>query len=157
MLFKKKFSVKSPVIGTVMDQTQLPDPCFANSLLGETRALTPEDNVICSPINGKLTMIADTSHAFGVADENGAEFLVHIGIDTVNLKGECFKVLAEAGATVKQGQPIIEFDREAAAEKGFNTSVILVLLSSDAYGFQGKGKATKVTTSDEIETYAPKK
>ncbi len=156
MLFKKKFVIKSPVKGTIMPTESVPDDTFAKSLLGETRVISPTDDIVCSPINGKLTMVADTLHAFGLEDYKGAEFLVHIGVDTVKMKGEGFELLAKNGTEVKCGDPIIKMNRELIKSYGYDASVIFILISTDTFVVEDKFKSTDVTPVDEVAIYYKK-
>lgn len=110
---KKKQSVLSPLSGKLQAVTEVPDPVFAQKMLGEGFAVQPDEQVqeVLAPISGKLIKLFKTGHAFGiVGDKNGLEVLVHVGIDTVQLKGEGFELLACEGDTVSAGQPIVRVD-----------------------------------------------
>lgn len=93
-LFKKKKDeyLYVPVKGQLIKLEDVKDAMFSKKMLGDGFALIPADHVICSPCDGKIVMIAPTYHAFGVTTEKGAEILVHVGLDTVNLNGEGFTV-----------------------------------------------------------------
>ncbi|WP_200829150.1 PTS sugar transporter subunit IIA [Arcanobacterium ihumii] len=106
---KKTAEVKvfAPVPGNLLELAEVPDPVFAGEILGKGFAVAPTGCVFASPIAGEITMLAPTLHAFGVRSPEGAEILVHIGIDTVALKGEGFEALAQVGDAVKAGDPVV--------------------------------------------------
>ncbi|MFP5312496.1 MAG: PTS glucose transporter subunit IIA, partial [Actinomycetes bacterium] len=109
--FKKKSeSVYSPVPGRIISLDEVPDPVFAGRSVGDGFAIQPTDGAFCSPVDGELVLIAKTLHAFAVRTPEGAEILVHIGVDTVTLKGEGFTGHREPGETVSRGDVIISCD-----------------------------------------------
>uniref|UniRef100_UPI00403F0DE7 PTS sugar transporter subunit IIA n=1 Tax=Candidatus Enterococcus willemsii TaxID=1857215 RepID=UPI00403F0DE7 len=107
----KKIEVVAPVTGKCVPLEVVPDKLFSEKLLGDGCAYIYEDEFVCAPITGIVTMIAQTKHAFGVTAKNGLEVLTHIGLDTVELKGEGFQVLVSEGQKITAGQPIIKIDR----------------------------------------------
>jgi len=117
---KKQNKIVAPISGKVIDLSEVPDVVFAQKMAGDGIAINATGNIVVSPVDGKLTMIFETLHAFGIILDNGVELLVHIGLDTVELKGEGFKKLIEEGTYVKVGTPIIEIDREFILSKGFS-------------------------------------
>lgn len=119
--------------GEVVDVKSLPDPLFAESLMGETIAFTyKEDKVtLCAPANGKLSVLFPTGHAFGLVMNNGIELLVHCGIDTVKENGKGFTILnKKQGDTVKAGDPIIEVDIKELSKK-YNMSTMLIITNKN--------------------------
>lgn len=117
---KKQNKIIAPISGTTIDLSEVPDEVFAQKMAGNGIAIDTTGNSVVAPANGNLTMIFQTLHAFGMSLDNGIELLVHIGIDTVQLKGEGFKKLIEEGTYVKAGTPIIQIDREFILDKGFS-------------------------------------
>ena len=112
-IFKKnkdKNEILSPVNGEILELSQVPDQVFSQKIMGDGFAIKSTDGIITSPINGTVEMIFDTKHAIGLKDLNGREILIHLGIDTVNLKGEGFNVFVNAGDKVKAGDKLIEMD-----------------------------------------------
>lgn len=110
---KKKGESLLPVMaGEVVDIEKVPDLVFSQKMLGDGYAIVPTSGVVIAPISGVIVQIFPTNHAFGILTESGLEILVHIGIDTVELKGEGFKRLVEVDQVVKAGTPIIEIDLE---------------------------------------------
>ena len=135
-IFKKKVkevNVVAPVDGKSVVLDTVPDKVFASGMMGKGIAFDFSTTTIVSPCDGKITMIPKTLHAFGITAENGAELLVHIGLDTVNLKGEGFKKIVEEGSKVRAGEPIIEVDRDLISSKGYNLITMLLVTNSDSY------------------------
>lgn len=113
-MFKKKGEqIFAPAAGTVMALADVPDPVFASGAVGEGFAVEPVEGAFASPVDGELILVAKTLHAFAVRTAAGAEILVHIGMDTVKLKGEGFTAHRAKGETVKQGDVIISCDLAA--------------------------------------------
>lgn len=107
-MFKKKGEqVFAPASGTVMALADVPDPVFASGAVGEGFAVEPSEGNFVSPVDGELVLVAKTLHAFAVRTDAGAEILVHIGMDTVKLKGEGFTAHRAKGDRVKQGDLVI--------------------------------------------------
>lgn len=125
--------IGAPLDSTLKDAATLPDPMFAQKMLGESTALTTEERkaTVCAPANGNLTVVYPTGHAFGVRMKDGTSLLVHIGIDTVNAKGDGFKLLKKQGEDVRCGEPVVEVDF-AKLKKQYDMSVILILTENPA-------------------------
>lgn len=110
-MFKKKGEqIFAPAAGTVMALADVPDPVFASGAVGEGFAVEPTEGTFVSPVDGELILLAKTLHAFAVRTDAGAEILVHIGMDTVKLKGEGFTAHRERGDRVQRGDVIISCD-----------------------------------------------
>ena len=119
--------------GMVVDVTTLPDPLFAESLMGETIAFSyTEDKItLCAPANGKLSVLFPTGHAFGLVMNNGVELLVHCGINTVQENGKGFTILQKKqGDSVNAGDPIIEVDIKTLSKK-YNMSTMLIIANKN--------------------------
>ena len=93
--------------------------------MGDGVAIIPNSNVVVAPCNGKVTVLTESKHAFGMVSDEGVEILVHIGIDTVSLQGEGFKNEVSQGDTVKKGSPIISFEREKINSQGIDCTTII--------------------------------
>jgi PTS system glucose-specific IIA component len=115
--FKKSILVYAPVDGEVKELSSVNDEVFSSKMAGDGVAIVPECELFTSPIEGKITRIFPTKHAFSV-ENKGIEILVHIGLDTVELKGEGFKLLSSEGSHVTVGDPIVEVDLEYLKSKG---------------------------------------
>lgn len=105
-----------PVNGELMDISNVPDPVFAEKMTGDGFAVLPHDGVIASPVYGKVFNVFPSKHAVGIMSDGGKEVLVHIGVNTVKLKGQGFKVLVNEGDLVSAGQPIMEVDLDYVKE-----------------------------------------
>lgn len=146
-LFKKKpkkQEVCTAVTGKCIAMADVNDPVFSSKALGEGAAIIPSDGTVCAPVDGTLTLVAATGHAFGLTTEAGTEFLVHIGIDTVELNGEGFTVLEQAGTHVKKGQPIVRFDPEFMKKNNKDMTTMVILLNGDTVNLE------HVTTEGQV-------
>lgn len=123
----------APVTGKMVSLEEVPDPVFSSGTMGKGVGFQPEKNEICAPCDGKIIMIADTLHAFGMETECGAELLIHIGLDTVDLNGEGFKKLAREGQKVSCGTPVISADLAFMKEKGIIMTTPMVVTNSDEF------------------------
>ena len=127
-LFKaKKQTIVSPADGDVVNLSEVPDQVFSEKMAGDGIALTPRSNTFVAPISGVVSKIFSTNHAYSIKAKNGLEVLVHIGLDTVALKGEGFKRLVEEGTKVSIGKAIISADLEYIQEQGKNIITPIVL------------------------------
>lgn len=113
--------------GDLVPLTEVADETFSKKMMGDGVAFKLDSDFICAPANGELTTLFPTGHAFGITTKEGVELLVHIGIDTVNLKGEGFDVLVEQGAEVRAGEPIVRVDREKITAAGYDLTTMLIL------------------------------
>ena len=154
-------TVLSPLTGKAVSLSEVPDPVFAEKVIGDGIAIIPEDGKIVSPVDGEVSSIAETGHAYGFTADNGLEVLVHVGLETVSLKGECFKVYAKAGDKVKAGDLVAEVDLNLLKEKGLN-SISPVLICSDleekeilyTEGNVKAGESVVLTVKDKKEEVA---
>ncbi len=111
--------ILSPFTGRVVPLDEVPDPVFAERMLGEGAAVDPREGIAVAPIRGRLVVLHSAHHAFAVEAENGLRVLVHIGLDTIHLRGEGFERLAQEGELVEVGQPIIQFAPERIRAAGY--------------------------------------
>ena len=136
-LFKNKKSglvLGAQVEGEAVALSEVSDPTFGEEIMGKGVAIKPTGNRIVAPCDATVDMMFETGHAVNlVSAEGGLEILIHVGLETVSLKGECFKTLKKDGDQVKKGEPLIEFDREGLIAKGFDTIVPMVICNSDDY------------------------
>ncbi len=122
----------APVSGTVVPLDQVSDPAFAQGMLGNGLGIAPEENVAYAPVSGVVAADVKTHHALLIRTAEGAEVLLHVGLDSVALRGEGFRCLAEKGDEVCAGQPLIAFDRALMAERGLDATVMVTVCNSDA-------------------------
>lgn len=125
--------ITAPVAGTAVALQEVNDPTFSQEILGKGIAIRPTGNQIVAPCDGKVDMMFDTGHAVSLISTNGMEILIHVGLETVQLKGKHYTTHAKTGDTVKQGQPLISFDREAIAAEGYDLITPIVLCNSDRF------------------------
>lgn len=113
-MFKKKKQEEKGIIaltnGELLEITEVPDEVFSNKIMGDGFAIKSTDGIIVSPVDGTVEMVFDTKHAVGLKADNGLEILIHLGVDTVNLKGEGFEVFVNAGDKVSAGDKLIKMD-----------------------------------------------
>ena len=161
---EKNLSVLAPVSGKIIPLEQVPDPVFSGKTLGDGVAIIPEDGKIYSPVNGTVTTVSSTLHAYGFTTTDGVDILVHIGLETVSLNGEGFKVYIKDGDTVKEGDLIAEVDLTYLDKKGIS-AISPVLICSDtenmtmntASGKASAGKTEIITLINKEEVkVAPK-
>ena len=151
--------VTAPFSGKLVPLSSVPDETFASGVLGEGIAIEPSDGLFCSPVSGTVESIAETRHAIGFAGDNGLEILVHVGLETVGLKGEGFEILVKEGDTVKEGQPVAKVDLDLIRARGLNTITSIVLTGGAddmelncAEGIAAAGKTSVLTlTSKEAQ------
>lgn len=161
---KKPVSIQivSPLSGTAVQITEVPDPIFSGKMMGDGAAVIPDNGTIVAPVDGELTMIAPTLHAYGFKAEDGTEVLVHVGLETVELDGAAFKVLKEAGSKVRKGEPVAEVDLELLKSKNLNpiTAIVLTSTPKDAVitvreGKVKGGEETILTIEEPAKEEAP--
>ncbi len=110
--------VRAPLVGTDVDLEAVPDEVFAQKMAGDGVALDPSGNIAVAPIAGMLVKLFPGGHAFGIAASDGVELIVHLGLDTIELKGAGFENLATEGQEVQAGMPIVRFDRPTIERAG---------------------------------------
>ena len=133
--FEKHHSltVTAPVSGEVISLSQVDDPTFAQEILGKGAAIRPTEGRIVSPFDGTVEMMFDTGHAVSLTSNNGIELLIHVGIDTVKLKGAHYTTHVKSGDTVKAGQLLMECDLDAIRADGYDTVTPVIVCNSDDF------------------------
>ena len=154
--FLKKNNLVAPVNGKIIPIEEVPDPVFAQKMMGEGIAIIPEDSSFVAPADGTITLISETKHAFGMTLDNGMELLVHIGLETVNHKGEGFNTLVEVNTKVKQGTPIISIDRAFMESKNINLTTPLVILNHSLFNISFLNNDTAKAGETVLITYKKK-
>lgn len=144
----KLLKLYAPVEGNVCALQDLSDETFAKEMMGKGIAILPEDHQICAPADGIITALFPTKHAIGMKTKDGLEILIHIGIDTVNLNGKYFTSKVNLGDQVIQGQVLVDFDYQKAAQEHYDTHVIVVITNSDDYLDIFSNNKTKRITKD---------
>lgn len=123
--------IVAPLSGEIVNIEDVPDVVFAEKIVGDGVAIRPTGSKIVAPVDGTIGKIFETNHAFSIESDNGIELFVHFGIDTVELKGEGFKRLAEEGQKVKKGDPVLEFDLALLEVKAKSTLTPIVISNMD--------------------------
>ena len=129
----EKIQILSPVTGTAQDITEVPDAAFSDKVLGDGMAVIPSEGKVYAPADGTVVNITDTKHGIMFKTTQGVELLIHIGLDTVNLKGEHFTAHVTSGTDVKAGDLLVEFDLDAIKAKGYNPVTPVVVTNIDDY------------------------
>lgn len=147
---RKKRSIYAPVTGRAVTLKSIGDGVFSEKLVGDGTAVYPLDNEVVIPVDGKVSFIMETGHAFGIQMMDGPEVLVHIGIDTVNERGEGFQVFIKEGEEVKKGMTAVVMDKERLEAKGYNTTVMVLVPDSGSFGILRKKASGEVKAGKEI-------
>lgn len=149
-LFGKKLeAVFAPVAGKAVAITEVPDPTFAEGMLGNGIAIEPTDGKVYAPCDATVDMMFDTGHAVSLVSETGIEILIHVGLETVGLEGKPFTIHVHNGDKVKKGQLMIEVDLDAVKAAGLNTITPVLICNTDAYP-TFKTNVGKDVTNDDV-------
>lgn len=142
--------ILSPLAGKAVALENVPDPIFAEGILGLGAAVEPSEGKITAPADGTVGTLFDTHHAIGLNLDNGAELLIHIGINTVELNGEGFTAHVSEGDRVQKGQTLITFDKELIASKGYKTVTPVIVTNPDEYSAVKRVADGNVTEKDVL-------
>lgn len=126
-------TVCSPVAGTAVPLSEVPDPVFGGGMMGKGCGVKPTAGVAYAPVTGEVTASFPTGHAFGLRSDDGIEVLVHIGMDTVGMNGKGFKIIAQQGSRVKAGDPLGTFTSADIKAAGLDDTVIVVITNTDDF------------------------
>ena len=153
--FKKLFGkpmdeFTAPVAGNAVPVSQVPDPTFAEQLLGNGIAIEPTEGKVYAPCDATVDMMFETGHAVSLVADCGAEVLIHVGLDTVTLRGKHFTIHAANGDKVKKGTLLIEFDLEAIKAEGLNPITPMLICNSGDYGTFKTNVGKAVTNNDVV-------
>ncbi|MFG6117490.1 glucose-specific PTS transporter subunit IIBC [Halobacillus sp. MO56] len=143
------FNFVSPLQGEIMPITEVPDQVFSGKMMGDGFAIKPSDGKVVSPVNGKILNVFPTKHAIGIQAENGTEILIHIGIDTVKLKGEGFEAMIKEGDEVKQGQELMKVDFDYVKEHATSTITPVIFTNLQ------EGQEVKIAKPGEVRHNDP--
>jgi len=136
--------ISSPISGKILDITMVSDQTFSTLVLGDGIAIEPDEGKVYAPFNGKVSMLFDEKHALGLSSEDGIELLIHVGMDTVSLKGEPFIPRVNAGDKFKTGDLLMEFDMDKIRDAGLKTTTPIVITNTEEYGEIIKPQAQNV-------------
>lgn len=129
-LQQKPIEIYSPINGEIISLETVSDETFSSGLMGKGAAIIPNEGIVYSPFDGKITMTTPSNHAIGLVADEGVEVLIHVGIDTVKLQGEYFELLVTNDETVSKGQPILRFDLEGIIAKGYDPTTMIIATNS---------------------------
>ena len=146
-LLDNEISITSPVEGKVIPLTEVKDPTFSQEILGKGAAIIPEKGVVYAPFDGKVDAVFETGHALGLVSEDGVELLVHVGIDTVNLKGKHFTPKKKSGDTMKKGDILLEFDIDKIKADGYDVTTPIIISNTEQFA-KVKACEAKVVTKE---------
>lgn len=132
----EKITVYAPLNGKVVSLKDVEDDVFNQGMMGEGIAIIPDEDTLYSPIEGTVKMVFKTLHAIGLETKNGAELLIHLGLDTVNLKGKYFKALTKEGAKVNVGDPLITFKTKKILRKGYSLTTPITITNMNDYSIE---------------------
>ena len=142
----------APVQGKAVAISEVSDPTFGQEILGKGVAIIPSVGRVVSPVDGTVEMVFDTKHAISIVSDSGIQILIHVGLDTVSLKGAPFKEYVEAGQKVKTGDLMLEFDIAAIQAAGLETITPIVICNTEDYKEIKASVDKDVVTGDTVLT-----
>ena len=135
--------------GELTEIEKVNDETFASKVLGDGIAIIPEDGKVYAPVDGEISVAIESGHAVGFTDMNGTVYLIHIGIDTVQLNGKYFKVNVQVGDQIKRGDLLVTFDKEKVEKAGFDTACMLIVTEANGKTLN-KTKERKIKVGEEV-------
>ena len=147
---KEKQRIQAPVQGQLVSLDQINDEVFASQQMGKTLAIYPIEEQIVSPGNGQVTALYSTHHAIGLKLDNGAEILLHIGINTVELKGRGFETFVKVGERVRLGQKLLSFDKQIIQAAGYDPTVLVIVTNTAEMAIIETTKQTEITPQTNL-------
>lgn len=151
-LLKKEsgISIGAPLAGTCVSIKEVPDPTFADEILGKGVAVIPTDGKVYAPADGVISTLFPTGHAVAMTTEDGAEILIHVGLETVSLEGKAFTIHTQMDAKVKKGDLLLEADLKAIEEAGLKIITPVVICNADEFAKVEGMTDRDVVPGDEI-------
>lgn len=131
----KDFEVLAVADGEIVLLDEMDDQIFAQKMIGDGFAIRPTGNIVYSPVDGKIAQIAPTKHAVYLALSDDIKLLIHVGLDTIEMKGEGFETSIVKGMQVKKGDPLIQFDSKLICDEGYDPIIAVVLLDGSEHSF----------------------
>lgn len=147
-----QMEIASPLKGKVVRMENMKDAAFASGVLGKGVAILPEEGKVYAPVDAVVSAMFPTLHAIGLKTEEGAEILIHVGLDTVQLEGKGFEAMIKQGDTVKKGQLLLKFDMEFIEKQGFSTETPVLISNADDYFDIVETKAEQVDAGEHLLT-----
>ncbi|MFD1389073.1 PTS glucose transporter subunit IIA [Oceanobacillus oncorhynchi subsp. oncorhynchi] len=153
-LFKKKVNNEvelfAPVDGEIIPLEEVPDPVFSEKMMGDGIAIKPSNGKVVSPVDGDIVQVFLTKHAVGVKAGNGAEILIHIGLETVALDGEGFTIYVKEGDKVKKGDVLVDVDLSVVSEKASSTITPMLITNMSDIETLDKQNVKRVRASEDV-------
>lgn len=149
---KNREVIGAPIQGDAVELSEVKDPTFGQEILGKGVAIIPSVGRVVAPYDGYIEMVFDTKHAISMKTESEIEILIHVGIDTVTLKGEHFKSHVEAGQEVKKGTLLLEFDINGIRQAGLEVISPMIICNTPNYKKVIAHAGKKVSELDEVLT-----
>lgn len=147
---KKENIIMAPIQGEAVPFKEVNDPTFSGEILGKGLAIRPEKGRVVSPVDGKVTLMVDSKHAISITSDLGTEVLIHIGLETVNLKGKFFKAYVKANDRVKTGDLLLEFEMDKIMEAGYDMISPIVICNTEDYSEIQTSTGMHVNELDEV-------
>lgn len=145
---KKQFPIYSPLKGKILELSKVSDQTFSTGCMGDGIAIIPSEGKLFSPVRGKVLSIFPTKHAICIQSDEGIEILIHVGIDTVMLQGNGFKILTNSGDTIDVGAPLLEFDLNLIKSSDYETTTLVIITNSSEYSEVIYSKEDNIYVSD---------
>ena len=123
----------TPINGQIVPLSEVDDPIFAEEMMGQGIAIKPSDTTVYAPSDGVISMVAPSKHAVGITTADGIEMLIHVGLDTVKMEGQGFKLLVAENDTVAKNQPVLEFDKKLIEDSGYTSIVPFIITNSSEF------------------------
>ncbi|KIL44123.1 PTS sugar transporter subunit IIA [Jeotgalibacillus soli] len=146
----KDILVYAPLTGTFVSLEEVPDPVFSQKMMGDGIAIEPSEGKVVSPVDGEVIQVFPTKHAIGLKAKNGAEILIHIGLETVSMQGNGFEAHVSEGSKVKVGDTLVTFDLELVKEKAKSTITPIIVTNGDDLESVTKKDVSTITAGNDI-------
>ncbi len=141
--------ILAPVSGEIVALSKVPDEVFASGMAGDGGAISPSaSGEAVAPISGSLIKLFEGGHAFGIESEGGVELIVHIGLDTIEMRGDGFEKLAKQGERVEAGQPIVRFDLDKIRAAGYDPVTPVVVTNPEDHAVSGVAKNGEISAGE---------
>ena len=142
--------ILAPVAGKAIPMSEVNDPTFSQEILGKGAAIIPSEGRITAPADGEITMVFDTKHAISMITADKAEIIIHIGLDTVQLKGQYYTAHVKAGDKVKTGDLLLEFDIDKIKEAGYDGTTPIIICNTPDFPNMKSRTGVEVTAQDVL-------
>lgn len=146
----KNIVILSPLEGDTIPINEVNDPTFSDKILGDGIAILPKKGEVVAPVDGTVVIMFETKHAVSIVSDQGTEILIHVGLDTVNLRGEFYQSYVNAGDKVEAGDLLLTFDMDKIKEAGYEIITPIVICNTDAYSEIRKVTGSAVNKLDQI-------